>query len=134
MAEYITFHLVSPERKLASIDAKSVVIPGVEGDITLLPNHADFLTSLRPGILVVEDSASVSVQEFLVTGGFVEVSESIATVLAEKAVPKSEADKDFLGHFIEEAEEEVSNSSDRHRARADLRLNDLRTLVESLNY
>ena len=47
--EHIIFHLVSPERKLASFDAKSVVIPGMEGDITLLPNHADFLTSLRPG-------------------------------------------------------------------------------------
>ena len=130
MAEHITFHLVSPERKLASIEAKSVVVPGIEGDITLLPNHADFLTSLRPGILVVEDS--VTVQEFLVTGGFVEVSESIATVLAEKAVPKAEVDRTFLGHFIEEAEEEVSNSSESQRARADLRLNDLRTLASSL--
>ena len=130
MAEHITFHLVSPERKLASIEAKSVVVPGIEGDITLLPNHADFLTSLRPGILVVEDS--VIVQEFLVTGGFVEVSESIATVLAEKAVPKAEVDRTFLGHFIEEAEEEVSNSSESQRARADLRLNDLRTLASSL--
>ena len=130
MAEHITFHLVSPERKLASIEAKSVVVPGIEGDITLLPNHADFLTSLRPGILVVEDS--VTVQEFLVTGGFVEVSESIATVLAEKAVPKAEVDRTFLGHFIEEAEEEVNNSSESQRARADLRLNDLRTLASSL--
>jgi F-type H+-transporting ATPase subunit epsilon len=131
MAEYVTFHLVSPERKLASIDAKSVVIPGVEGDITLLPNHADFLTSLRPGILVVEDSANV--QEYLVTGGFVEVSNSVATVLAEKAVLKVEADKAFIGQFIEEAEEEASNTTERHKARADLRLNDLRTLVELLN-
>ena len=131
MAEHITFHLVSPERKLASIDAKSVLIPGVEGDITLLPNHADFLTSLRPGILVVEDSTTL--KEFLVTGGFVEVSDSVATVLAEKAVPKAEADTTFLGHFIEEAELEVGNSTERQRARADLRLNDLKTLADSLN-
>ena len=131
MAEHITFHLVSPERKLASVDAKSVVIPGIEGDITLLPNHADFLTSLRPGILVVEDSTTI--QEFLVTGGFVEVSESIATVLAETAVPKSEANGTFLAHFIEEAEEEVSNSTEKQRSRADLRLNDLRTLADLLN-
>jgi F-type H+-transporting ATPase subunit epsilon len=132
MAEdQIIFHLVSPERTLASFDAKSVVIPGMEGDITLLPNHADFLTSLRPGVLVVEDNAAV--EEFLVTGGFVEVSESVVTVLAEKAVPMSEADKTFIGHFIEEAEEEAGNSTDGHKARADLRLNDLRTLADLLN-
>ena len=129
--EQIIFHLVSPERTLASFDAKSVVIPGMEGDITLLPNHADFLTSLRPGVLVVEDNAAV--EEFLVTGGFVEVSESVVTVLAEKAVPMSEADKTFIGHFIEEAEEEAGNSTDGHKARADLRLNDLRTLADLLN-
>ena len=131
MAEYITFHLVSPERKLASIEAKSVVIPGMEGDITLLPNHADFLTSLRPGILVVEDSATV--QEFLVTGGFVEVSDSTATVLAENAVLKSEVDNSFLAHFIKDAEDEATSTGKGYRARADLRLNDLRILVDSLN-
>jgi F-type H+-transporting ATPase subunit epsilon len=69
----------------------------------------------------------------LVTGGFVEVSESVVTVLAEKAVPMSEADKTFIGHFIEEAEEEVNNSTDGHKSRADLRLNDLRTLADLLN-
>jgi F-type H+-transporting ATPase subunit epsilon len=131
MAENITFHLVSPERKLATIDAKSVVIPGVEGDITFLPNHADFLTSLRPGVLTVEDSSGI--QEFLVTGGFVEVSDSVVTVLAEKAVLKVELDETFLAQAIFEAEEEVSNTPERQKARADLRLNDLKTLVDLLN-
>ena len=131
MAEHITFHLVSPERKLAAIDAKSVVIPGVEGDMTLLPNHADFLTSLRPGVLTVEDSSGV--QEFLVTGGFVEVSDSVVTVLAEKAVLKSELDETFLAQAIAEAEEEVSNTPEKQKARADLRLNDLKTLAQFSN-
>jgi F-type H+-transporting ATPase subunit epsilon len=131
MAEHITFHLVSPERKLASVDAKFVIIPGIEGDITLLPNHADFVTSLRPGILVVEDIAAV--HEFLVTGGFVEVSESSVTVLAEKAVPKLDADAKFLKYFIDEAEEEANKATDRNKARAELRVNDLRILAELLN-
>ena len=131
MAEHITFHLVSPERKLASIDAKSVAIPGNEGDITLLPNHADFLTSLRPGILTVEDSSGA--QEFLVTGGFVEVSDSVVTVLAEKAARKVDLDETFVQQAIVEAEEEVSNASERQKARAELRVNDLKTLEEFLN-
>jgi F-type H+-transporting ATPase subunit epsilon len=131
MAEHITFHLVSPERKLASIDAKSVAIPGIEGDITLLPNHADFLTSLRPGILTVEDSAGA--QEFLITGGFVDVSDSVVTVLAEKAARKVDSDETFVRRALVEAEEEVSNASERQKARADLRLNDLKALEEFLN-
>jgi F-type H+-transporting ATPase subunit epsilon len=131
MSEHITFHLVSPERRLASIDTKSVVIPGVEGDITILPNHADFLTSLRPGILTVENS--LGAQEYLVTGGFVEVSDSGVTVLAEKAALRDEVDENFVAHAIVEAEEEVSKASERQKASADLRLNDLRTLEELLS-
>ena len=131
MAEHITFHLVSPERKLASVNAKSVIVPGMEGDLTFLPNHADFLTSLRPGVLTVEDSAGA--QEFLVTGGFVEVSDSVVTVLAERAALKIESDKTFVEQAIVEAEAEVINASESLKARADLRLNDLKTLVELLN-
>ena len=59
MTDNITFHLVSPEKKLASIDAKSVRIPGIEGDMTLLPSHADFLTTLRPGIISVESNTGI---------------------------------------------------------------------------
>tara|TARA_A100001011_G_C13644460_1_gene569064 strand:- start:49 stop:444 length:396 start_codon:yes stop_codon:yes gene_type:complete len=124
MADYITFHLVSPEKKLASIDAKSVSIPGIEGDMTLLPNHADFLTTLRPGLICIESHADT--QEFVVTGGFVEVSDSIATVLAQKAIKKAEANKDFFEPFISDAEEECRNVSVNGKARADLRLNDLK--------
>ncbi|MDG2475023.1 MAG: ATP synthase F1 subunit epsilon [Paracoccaceae bacterium] len=124
MVAHITFHLVSPEKKLASIDAKSVSIPGIEGDMTLLPSHADFLTTLRPGVIKIE--ASSGSQEFVVTGGFVEVSSSVATVLAEKAVLKGEADRKLFEPFIAEAEEESVNASDKGRARSDLRVNDLK--------
>ena len=65
MTEKITFHLVSPEKSLASLDVKSISVPGIEGDMTLLPNHADFLTTLRPGIIQVETDNGP--QEFLVT-------------------------------------------------------------------
>ena len=94
MTEHLTFHLVSPEKKLASLEAQTVGIPGIEGDITLLPNHADFLTTLRPGIIKIE--AIAGEQDFVVTGGFVEVSGSVVTVLAEKAVLKVDANKNLF--------------------------------------
>ena len=131
MREHITFHLVSPEKKLASVEASSVKIPGMEGDITLLPDHADFLTTLRPGIIQVESSSGI--QEFLVTGGFVEVSGSIATVLAEKAVVKSEANKELVVPFIYDAEEQAKTATNKEKARVDLRVNDLKLISETLN-
>ena len=53
MADTMQFDLVAPERKLASLEATSVQIPAMDGDMTALPNHAPFLTTLRPGILRV---------------------------------------------------------------------------------
>jgi F-type H+-transporting ATPase subunit epsilon len=131
MAENITFHLVSPERKLALIEAKSVTVPGLEGDMTVLPNHARFLTSLRPGMLLVNSLEGT--EEFLVTGGFAEIVDSVATVLAEKSIPKSEIKKEFIMNLISEAEEESSRVTDKRKALVDLRLNDLKTIYEQFN-
>ena len=131
MSESITFHLVSPEKKVASIEAKSVNIPGMEGDMTILPNHADFLTTLRPGVIQIDNISGM--QEFLVTGGFVEVSGSVVTILAEKAVLKSEINKDLFVPFITDAEEECKTTTGKEKARADLRLNDLKTISEGFS-
>ena len=131
MTDNIAFHLVSPEKKLASIDAKSVRIPGIEGDMTLLPSHADFLTTLRQGIISVESNTGI--QEYVVTGGFVEVSDSVATVLAEKAVVRTEAHNSLFETLIADVEELSRNATDKEKARVDLRLNDLKSASNALN-
>ena len=131
MSETIKFHLVSPERKLAALEANSVTLPGVEGDMTVLPNHSTFLTALRPGILTVDSDQGV--QEFIVTGGFAEISDSVATVLAEKSVPKMEVEKSFIEGLIAETEEEVASLGDNKKASVALRLNDLKILNELIS-
>jgi F-type H+-transporting ATPase subunit epsilon len=50
MADEMNFDLVSPERSIASFLATEVQLPGSEGDMTAMPNHAPILTTLRPGI------------------------------------------------------------------------------------
>ena len=51
MANTLQFDLVSPERKLASVQATEVQIPGTDGDLTAMEGHAATITTLRPGIL-----------------------------------------------------------------------------------
>ena len=94
MADTLQFDLVSPERKLASLAATSVQIPGMEGDLTAMPNHAPFLTTLRPGVVRV--AAGAETTEYVVTGGFAEVSPTAATILAEQAMPRAEVDAELL--------------------------------------
>jgi len=48
MAETMQFDLVSPERRLASVKASAVQIPGADGDMTAMPDHAPTITTLRP--------------------------------------------------------------------------------------
>jgi F-type H+-transporting ATPase subunit epsilon len=88
MADTMNFDLVSPERSLASFAATEVLIPGSEGDMTAMFNHAPILTTLRPGLLLVSSADGVS--EYVVTGGFAEVTPEGVTVIAERAMVKSD--------------------------------------------
>jgi F-type H+-transporting ATPase subunit epsilon len=89
MAESFKFELVSPEKLLLSVDAEMVTIPGTEGDMGILVEHAPVMTTLRPGIVDVK-LADGSEQSFFVAGGFADATPSSLTVLAEFGIPKSE--------------------------------------------
>lgn len=101
MADTMQFDLVSPERSLASLAATAVQIPGADGDMTAMPDHAPTITTLRPGILKVEGPEGTS--EYVVTGGFAEIGGSAMSVLAEKAIPVTEVNRSHLDEMIAEA-------------------------------
>ncbi len=102
MAETMQFDLVSPERKLASGQATSVHIPGADGDMTAMPDHAPVVTTLRPGILSVEMDGTT--EEYAVTGGFAQITAEGATILADEALPRAEMSADLLAERISAAE------------------------------
>ncbi|XXK31010.1 F0F1 ATP synthase subunit epsilon [Rhodobacteraceae bacterium nBUS_24] len=101
MAQTMQFDLVSPERRLASGQVTSVQIPGVEGDLTAMPGHMPLITTLRPGVLRV--SSEEGDQDYVVTGGFAEIGEGLS-VLAEKAVLRSEMTEETFETMLKEAE------------------------------
>ena len=108
MADTIQFDLVSPERSLASLEVKAVQIPGADGDMTAMPDHAPLITTLRPGILTVEAPGETA--EYVVFGGFAEIGTSGISVLAEKAVPKGEMTRADLDAMVEEARAAVETA------------------------
>ncbi|MHA7876010.1 F0F1 ATP synthase subunit epsilon [Roseivivax sp.] len=109
MAETMQFDLVSPERRLMQEEVVSVQIPGADGDMTAMPNHAPLITTLRPGVLVVETPKGT--QEFVVTGGFAELGEGLS-VLAERALPKADVDQETYETLVEEAEAEYRKAKE----------------------
>ena len=80
------FELVSPEKLVFSGDVEQVVVPGTEGDFAVLKDHAPVMSALRPGVLSYTDEKGAS-QAVFIRGGFVDVSSTVLTVLAEQAIP-----------------------------------------------
>jgi len=95
------FDLVSPERRLATLEASEVQIPGADGDMTAMADHAPTITTLRPGILAVTHAGGVD--EFIVSGGFAEISPTGVSVLAEKAYPKADITAEQMQKLVDEA-------------------------------
>ncbi|WP_425085123.1 F0F1 ATP synthase subunit epsilon [Ruegeria profundi] len=101
MANTMQFDLVSPERSLASLAATAVQLPGADGDMTAMPDHAPTITTLRPGLLKVDAPEGTS--EYLVTGGFAQINGDGLSVLAEKAIPVAEVTRSHLDDLIADA-------------------------------
>lgn len=111
MAQLLKFELVSPEQLLSSGDVQEVIVPGSEGDFTVLPMHAPVLTTLKPGVITIKDEAGVESKVF-VRGGFAEVAAEGLIILAETAIPMEELDKDLLAQEIKNTEEDIADAKD----------------------
>ncbi len=101
MAETLQFDLVSPERRLSSVQATEVQIPGADGDMTAMADHAPVITTLRPGVLRVVHGGGTD--EYIVSGGFAEINGASVTVLAEQAMPKGEITQDHFDAMVSQA-------------------------------
>jgi len=77
------FELVSPERMLFAGDVVSVIVPSVEGEMTVLAGHAPLVATLKAGIVFVQTNSSNG-KEFFVNGGLIEINASTTTILAEQ--------------------------------------------------
>jgi F-type H+-transporting ATPase subunit epsilon len=130
MAE-LHFEFVSPERVVFSGAVDQVDLPGAEGDMGILAEHAPLVTALRPGILTIfRGNAREAV---VVTGGFAEVGPAGLTVLADRAVARETFDMASLAADIKDAEEDVADAKDEHeRDTFARRLEQLKALQQAL--
>jgi F-type H+-transporting ATPase subunit epsilon len=132
MAEAFKFELVSPERLLVSEQVESVVIPGSEGEMTVMANHAPVMTTVKPGVVTVKTAAGAE-ERYVVFGGFADIVPAGCTLLAESAVAIKSLDRADLTRRIKTATEDAASAKgDEGKANAEAFLNNLRTLEASL--
>jgi F-type H+-transporting ATPase subunit epsilon len=125
------FELVAPERLLFSGDVQSVMVPGSEGDMTILKDHAPVMVMLRPGI--VELVTDKETKRLFVRGGFLDMSSLGLSILAEQAVPIEELNAVRLDAEIRNAEDDLRDAAAGEAKRqAGEKLDQLRELKAAL--
>lgn len=128
----VQFDLVSPERRLASVQATEVQIPGADGDLTAMEGHAPTITTLRPGILRAVSPEGT--KAYVVTGGFAEISATGVSVLAERAMPVEETSVTVMDQLLDEARALAAAASPEDKDMAEKMVADILALKVSTGH
>ena len=104
--------IVTPERLVLSENVDQVNVPGVEGDLGILYDHAPILTTMRAGRFSYEllGENGRETTHMIVSGGYLEVTDNRVIVLAETVEFLDEIDKDRAKASLAKAEEALSNT------------------------
>lgn len=121
----LTCDIVTPAAALASTECYMVVVPGSEGEMGFLEDHAPLVSTLADGqIRLLSDNSTVQ-ERYCMQGGYVQVTGKKVIVLADRAVPVSEIDKADAAEKLAEAQERLAgleeDDPDRALAEADIR-------------
>jgi F-type H+-transporting ATPase subunit epsilon len=111
MAEGVKVEIVSPEVLVLSTEARTVIVPGTEGYLTVMGNHAPLMAVLKPGFVTVTDTGG-AIASFFVGGGFADISDTGVTILAEEAKPTSEFGRTEIEARIATAQQALADASD----------------------
>tara|TARA_B100000282_G_scaffold67360_1_gene45456 strand:- start:142 stop:528 length:387 start_codon:yes stop_codon:yes gene_type:complete len=126
MNNKINFDFVSPEASIVSSEVDMVLIPGVDGDAGILPDHSPFMTTLRQGIVEVTFEQG-NVKKYLVEGGFADITQDKMTILAETSLNLSDSDSKVLKSEIDIINEMLASAEEDEKVLLDER----KSLIEN---
>jgi F-type H+-transporting ATPase subunit epsilon len=76
--------IITPTKVVLSEEVDEITIPTVNGEISILPNHIDLLTKIKPGEMIIHRNGKIEL--FAITGGFLEISNNKVSILADHAI------------------------------------------------
>ena len=126
MNNKINFDFVSPEASIVSSEVDMVLIPGIDGDAGILPDHAPFMTTLRQGIVEVTFEQG-NVKKYLVEGGFADITQDKMTILAETSLNLSDTDSKVLKSELDIINEKLASAEEDEKVLLDQR----KSLIEN---
>jgi F-type H+-transporting ATPase subunit epsilon len=105
----LAVEIVTPEKRILSVQADEVIAPGAQGLFGVRPGHTAFLSLMEPGALTLREGGSSQV--YFVSGGFVEVTNDKVMVLADQAEPATDIDVEGARRRMAEAQERLKGMS-----------------------
>jgi F-type H+-transporting ATPase subunit epsilon len=106
----LTLEIVTPERRVATLQADEVRAPGVLGGFAIRKDHTPFMSQLQPGRLTVVEGGNET--QYAIGGGFLQVADNKVMVLADSAEERGEID-------VERARRAFAESTERLRSLAE---------------
>lgn len=105
----LRLEIVTPEEKAFSDDVDMVVIPGVEGELGVLPMHVPLMTQLLPGPLRILKDGKQS--ELVIGNGFAEVTQTSVSILTDMAIEERAIDEAAAQEALNRAEAALKDKS-----------------------
>ncbi len=112
MADNIKLDVITPERLVLRETVDEVVLPGLDGELGILPNHTPLISQLKTGILTYRQGNDR--KQMHVSGGFVEVLPESVSVLSDVAEKPEEIDLERAQRAREVAEKKLASRGDEH--------------------
>ena len=109
MSQNFNTKIISPEKIIFSNDVQQVVLPGIEGDMTILYDHIPLITVLRPGIVTI--TFNNNNEKYFVEDGLIEFIQNNLTILSSNIINFQEITKDYLLKITENTKKELNNKN-----------------------
>ena len=111
MEKALKVDVVNAEESLFSGNAEFVALPGIEGELGILPGHTPLITLIRPGLVRIRKEGEKDEEEIFVAGGVLEVQPFHVIVLADVAIRSSDLDEAKAREAMERAKENAKSAS-----------------------
>ena len=120
---------VTPERLLYSAEVEQIIVPGSEGEFTILSEHSPIISSLKPGFIKIYEEISNEPIIYFVTDGFIDMASNQLTILAQSAIEKGQLTAKKLEDIINMYQGEVDvTESDIKKNKLNLKIDTVKAL------
>ena len=100
--------IITPKKIVFEKEVNSVTVPTADGEITILPHHANLFSLLKEGVIKIKDNQDEDY--FSIGAGYIETDGKEVTILVSRAYGQDEIDEQFINQAMEEAKKVLSQA------------------------